>query len=116
MMQIDVLFAGVPTSDLASAVEWYGALLGRPPDIVPTDYEVMWRLNDGAWLLVLRDPERSGTALVNVAVPDLDAVTGEIAKRGKFSLPVETVEGAGRKAQYLDLEGNSITFIQVLGA
>jgi len=115
-MQINVLFAGVPTSDLATAADWYAALFGRPPDILPNDDEVMWRLNDAAWLLLLSDTERAGTAVVNVAVPDLDAVTAEIAARGKFSLPVETVEGAGRKAQYLDLEGNSITFIEVRGA
>lgn len=107
------MFAGVPTSDLALAVEWYSSLLGRPPDIKPNDTEVMWRLNDGAWLLVLLDPERAGSALVNVAVPDLDAVRSETAERGKFSHPIETVEGAGRKASYVDLEGNSITFIEV---
>lgn len=58
---------------------------------------------------------KAGTVLINVAVPDLDAVTGEIAERGKFSLPIETVEGVGRKARYLDLESNCVTFFEVPG-
>ena len=112
-MQFDVLFAGIPTSDLRSAIEWYSALLGWSPDIEPNDTEVMWRLNDGTWLLVLLDAQRAGTAVVNVAVPDLDAVKAETADRGKYSSPIEVVEGAGRKARYVDLEGNTITFIEV---
>jgi hypothetical protein len=115
VMQIDVLFAGIPTSDPAPAIEWSSSLLGRPPDMVPNDDEVMWRLNDAAWLLILTDAERDGTAVVNVAVPDLDVI-GEIAERGKFSLPIETVEGTTRKAQYQDWEGNSITFLEGMGS
>jgi len=40
-MPNDVLFAGVPTADLEAALTWYRAFLGRPPEIVVNDDEVM---------------------------------------------------------------------------
>ena len=57
---------------------------------------------------------KAGTVLINVAVLDLDQAISEIEARGKYSLPVVTIEGAGRKAQFIDPEGNSTTFIEVL--
>lgn len=113
-MAIDVLFAGVAVSDLETATTWYDQLLGRPPDIIVNDDEVMWRIAEGAWIYLLRDPGRAGQALVTLAVPDLDGAIAEIASRGLGLPPIETIEGAGWKASLLDPEGNQVNFIEVL--
>jgi predicted enzyme related to lactoylglutathione lyase len=111
-MPTDVLFAGVATADLASAMAWYRALLGRPPDIIVNDDEVMWKVRDGGWIYLVEDPSRAGHALVAMAVPDLDQALAEIVARGLSHAAIETVDG-GRKAPVVDPEGNTIAFIEV---
>jgi hypothetical protein len=88
--------------------------LGRPADIIVNDDEVMWRIAEGAWLYLIRDPGRAGQALVTLAVPDLDSTIAEIARQGLGHPPIETIEGAGWKASVLDPEGNQVNFIEVL--
>ena len=115
-MPIDVLFAGIAVSDLQTATTWYDRLLGRPADIIVNDDEVMWRIVEGAWIYLVRDPARAGQALVTLAVPDLEGAIAEIANRGLGLSPIETIEGAGWKATILDPEGNQIAFIEVLSS
>jgi predicted enzyme related to lactoylglutathione lyase len=112
-MPIEVLFAGVRVRNLARAVDWYGRLFGREPDIVPNDHEVMWRAVDGAWLYVIHDPDRAGNALVTICVTDLDQTVAELASTGIRLGPIQPVGDAGRKAKGEDPDGNSVDFIQV---
>jgi predicted enzyme related to lactoylglutathione lyase len=109
----NVLFAGVATADLEAAVGWYELLLGRPPEVLVNDDEVMWRICDGGWLYVVRDPQRAGHALVALAVPDLDEAIAQIEQRGLSRPPVETIPDAARKARFLDPEGNTVALIEV---
>jgi predicted enzyme related to lactoylglutathione lyase len=110
---VDVLFAGIPVADFPAAVTWYDRLFGRPADIVVKADEVMWRVADSAWVYVVGDPTRVGTALVTMAVPDLDATMTEIGERGITGAAIEIVADAGRKASVADADGNTITFIEV---
>ncbi|HWD53044.1 MAG TPA: VOC family protein [Acidimicrobiales bacterium] len=112
-MPIDVLFSGVATADLEAAIPWYDALLGRPADVIPNGDEVMWRICEGAWLYLIRDPTHAGHGLVTVSVADLDQTIAEIGHRGLDRPPIETIEGAGRKAPFVDPDGNTITFVEV---
>jgi len=112
-MSMEVLFAGVRVRELARAVEWYSRLFGRPPDIVPNDHEVMWRVTDGGWLYVIRDATRAGGSLVTICVTDLDQAVAELAQRNIAVGPVAPVGDAGRKATGEDLDGNSIDLIEV---
>jgi predicted enzyme related to lactoylglutathione lyase len=112
-MPTDVLFAGVATADLETATPWYEALLGRPPDIVVNDDEVMWKACEGGWLYLVRDPGRAGQALVAMAVSDLDDAMAGIAGRGLSRPEVETIDGAARKAPFIDPEGNTVALIEV---
>jgi predicted enzyme related to lactoylglutathione lyase len=112
-VSIDVLFAGVAVADFDAALAWYDRLLGRPADIVVKDDEVMWRITEGAWLYVVGDARHAGHALVALAVADLDEAIAQIESRGLARPPIETIAGAGRKASFTDLEGNTISFIQV---
>ena len=110
---MEVLFAGVPVRELAPAMEWYGRLFGRSPDLMPHEHEVMWRVSEGGWLYVIQDPARAGKALVTIAVADLDSETAELAKREIYFGSIKPVGDAGRKAGVDDPDGNSIALIQV---
>jgi predicted enzyme related to lactoylglutathione lyase len=112
-VNVDVLFAGIPVTDFDTALAWYERVFGRPPDVVAHDTEVMWRMTGSGWIYIIQDPERAGVALVALAVPDLDAVLGELAERGVVCGAVETVGDAGRKASVIDPERNQIEFLEV---
>jgi predicted enzyme related to lactoylglutathione lyase len=113
MTDIEVLFAGVPVADFDAAVAWYARLFGRSADIVVKDDEVMWRIADAAWLYVVGDDQRAGHALVALSVPDLDQALAGIRSRGITSGPIEIVGEASRKASFTDIEGNTLSFIEV---
>jgi predicted enzyme related to lactoylglutathione lyase len=108
----DVLFAGVPVREFAEAVAWYSHLFGRAPDVEAHAEEVMWRVSDGGWVYVLRDPARAGHAVVSIAVADLDSSIEDLATRG-LSGAVEPVGDAGRKATLLDPDGNQVSLLEV---
>lgn len=112
----EVLFASVPVADLQVAMEWYGCLFGRPPDIVPNSNEVMWRVAGNGWLYVIKDPERAGQTHVTISVTDLDQFIAELGRHGINAGPIESVGDAGRKANTVDADGNVISFIQVAPA
>jgi predicted enzyme related to lactoylglutathione lyase len=113
-MSIDVLFVGVATADLAAAAPWYEALLGRPPDIIVNDDEVMWKTCDGGWLYLVQDPARAGHALAAMAVSDLDGIIAGIVDRGPDRPEIETMNSVTRKAPFTDPEGNVVALSEVL--
>jgi predicted enzyme related to lactoylglutathione lyase len=112
-VDIDVVFAGVPVADLERAVAWYSRFFGRPPDVKVPDVEVMWVVRSGAWVRVLRDTGRAGSALVTLAVADLDELVGALDEREIDHGPITTVPGAGRKTDVADPDGNAVSFVEV---
>ena len=112
-VDIDVVFAGVPVADLERAVEWYSRFFGRPPDVKVPDVEAMWAVRAGAWVCVLIDGGRAGSALVMLAVANLDALVGALDERGIDHGEIETVPGAGRRAEVADPDGNAVSFVEV---
>lgn len=112
-MSMEVLFAGVRVRELRAAADWYSRLFGREADIVPNEDEVMWRVADGGWLYVLRDPPRAGNSLVTICVTDLETAVAELADRNIRLGAIAPVGDAGRKARGQDPDGNSVDLIQV---
>lgn len=112
-MPMEVLFAGVRVRELAPAAEWYSRLFGRAADMAPNDDEVMWRVTDGGWLYLIRDPARAGNSLVTICVTDLDEAVAELAGRRIAIGRVAAVGDAGRKATGQDPDGNSVDLIEV---
>ncbi len=111
----DLLFAGLAVADWSGALDFYGRLFGRPPDLVAHEHEVLWRLSDRGWVVLLHDPERAGRSFCTVARDeDLDTTLDALAGRGIPRPEVAVIE-AGRKAEIRDPEGNAVTFIQVAG-
>ncbi|WP_405494001.1 VOC family protein [Nocardia sp. NBC_00511] len=116
-METKFLFSGVPVTDFAPAMDWYTRLFGREPDVLVTPgIESMWQLTETALIYIVVDPPRAGYALVNIAVPNLDAAVAQIISRGLAPGPFIHVGpdgAAGRKAPFTDPDGNSLFVIQI---
>ncbi len=108
-MAVD-LFAGIPVSDYAAALDWYRRLLGAPPAFVPNDIEAVWELADHRFLYIDRQPEHAGHAMHTIFVDDLDARLARIAARGLEPAKQETYDNGVRKVSYHDPDGNEISF------
>jgi predicted enzyme related to lactoylglutathione lyase len=111
-LAINVLFVGIPVADLQPAIEWYERLLGSSPDMTPNEIERTWRLTDGSWIYVVTDPERAGQALVTVMVDDLDERLAAIERRGIEGGEFRQINEKTRKVEFVDPEGNRISFGQ----
>ena len=109
---ITYVFAGIPTANYASALPWYGRLFGRPPDMLPQDEEAAWELTDTGWIYLVADADRAGKALLTLLVENLDKQIDDLAERGLAPDETETLSNAGRKAAFVDPDGNKITFAQ----
>jgi predicted enzyme related to lactoylglutathione lyase len=108
-MLID-LFAGIPVTDCAAALEWYERLFGSPPSFVPTDAEAVWELAEHRFVFIEQRPEHAGHARHLVFVEDLDARVAQIAGRGLAPTERETYSNGVRKAAYREPDGNEFGF------
>jgi glyoxylase I family protein len=111
-MPMEALLAGVRVRELAVAVDWYSRLFDRAPDIVPYDYEVMWRIADGGLFYVLQNPDRPGNGLVTISVTELDTMVADLASRSITVGPVEPMGDAVRRAAAKDPDGNTVALIE----
>src|SRR3954453_12705344 len=109
------LFAGLPVRDFENAVDWYGRLFDRAPDVVAHEHEVLWQVAGTGWVYVIKDDARAGSSLIAILVPDLGDAVKNLDQRGINMGPIENEGGAGYKATTTDPDGNSIAFIQVAG-
>jgi catechol 2,3-dioxygenase-like lactoylglutathione lyase family enzyme len=107
------LFAGCAVADLAAARVFYEALFGREADLVPNDTELCWKLTDALWVYAVVDAARAGGGIVTVLVDDLDALVAACAARGVAPVEVRPEGPNGRKARFLDPDGNEVAFAQV---
>jgi catechol 2,3-dioxygenase-like lactoylglutathione lyase family enzyme len=111
-MAVTHVFAAVPVADRAAAIEWYGRLAGRPPDLLPNDDEAAWRLTETGWLYVIADPGRAGSSLQTLLVDDLDGFLARLAEQGIGAGPVQAIAPGVRKAIVTDPDGNRLNLGQ----
>jgi len=102
------LFAGLPVSDLARAVEWYERLLGGPPSMYPNDTEAVFDVAEHAYLYVEVLPDKAGRGFATLFVDDYDARLAAVVARGLEPASVETYENGVRKAVFTDPDGNEV--------
>jgi hypothetical protein len=114
MPTITHVFASIPVTDRGAAVAWYERLTGTPPDLVPNKIEAAWRMTDTAWIYVIVDTDRAGSAVNTLLVDDLDAFLAELATRGITAGPVESVGDAARGTVVTDPDGNRLKVGQPL--
>ena len=112
VMEVNVVFTGVPVKNLDAGRDFFERLFGRPADVEVAADEVMWRVAETAWLYVVVDVARAGAGLVALSVADLDATLDELALRGIRPDRMEEV-GGGRKATCFDPDGNTVAVISV---
>jgi hypothetical protein len=112
-MSIDNAIASVAVKDLAAAVAWYEALLGRGADSTPMPEVAEWKFPRGGWLQVYQLPERAGNGSVTLAVTHIDDVVALVQKLG-----IDTSQrSSGSKVKTLmiiDPDGNHIAFAEAL--
>ena len=107
----------VPVSDIAAAERWYAALLGRCPDVRPTENVVEWHLFDKCWLQLFPGTSPAGSELpvlrfgvdhVDEAVALAERLGGTIGEQ--FEIP-----DVIKVADVTDPYGNQLSFYQELG-
>jgi catechol 2,3-dioxygenase-like lactoylglutathione lyase family enzyme len=108
-MAVD-LFAGIPVSDYAKALDWYQRLFGSPPALIPNDTEAVWELAEHRYVYIEHRPGQAGQALHTVFVDDLDPRIAGISGRGLEPTVRETYANGVRKVTYHDPDGNQIGF------
>ncbi len=108
-MNIKNVLASVPVKDLASSVDWYTRVLGRPADSTPMPEVAEWRFPGGGWLQVYAGPDRAGGGSCTLAVDDMDRTLKDLQALG-----IDTGDqGAGDKTRTVmvkDPDGNSLAF------
>ena len=111
-MTLTQVLAVVPVREFELSVTWYESLFGSPPTNIPMPGILAeWKATPGGWVQMTVDAERAGTALVNLAVDDLDRHLAELSVRG---LEVGDIDVANKNVQLAsirDRDGNTITFI-----
>ena len=109
-MPITHLFAGVAVSDFAAARRWYEALFGRSPDMLPKEGEAVWHVTTFGSVYVTADPARAGSALVTIAVSNLDEHATALGARGLSLDEPGADSSALRQLTITDDDGNCIKF------
>jgi Glyoxalase/Bleomycin resistance protein/Dioxygenase superfamily len=112
-MDVTHVFAGIPIVDRTAAIDWYGRLVGRPPDLLPNEQEAAWRLTDTGWLYVIVDSARAGSALNTLLVADLDGVLARLSEAGIDSEPARVIASGVRQAIVTDPDGNRLKLGEV---
>lgn len=102
--------AGVAVSDIAAAIVWYEALIGRPPDIRPLDHVAGWQFPGGGWIEVFVEKERAGMSTVIFAVLSVEKQLEELAEKGIPVTKVTPSEDIGEVSMIQDPDGNRIVF------
>lgn len=104
------LFAGIPVTDYAAALEWYERRRGAQQPFIPNDIEAVWELAEHHYLYIEHKPEHAGHAMHTVFVDDLDTLVVQITERGLEPSQRETYSNGVRKITYRDFDGNEIGF------
>jgi catechol 2,3-dioxygenase-like lactoylglutathione lyase family enzyme len=109
MRAITHLFAGVPVSDLDASIDWYARLFGRSPERRVGD-EVLWEIDEHAWLFIEPNVAQAGAGRITLAVTGLDRLLGRLAAERIEHEPVETYSNGVRHVKIPDPDGNAIAF------
>jgi hypothetical protein len=95
-VEVTHTFAGLPVADYTSAYDWYVRLVGREADMFPHESECVWQLTPTSSIYVAQDRERAGSALVTLALDDLDAYERRLREAG-ITFSDETTGSAPRQ-------------------
>lgn len=110
------VMAAVAVADVEAALPWYQRFLGRAADDRPMDGLAEWHVTPTASIQLVADAERAGSALLTLAVDDLEQHVAVLAAAG---VPAGTLDDTSSAkvlfATVEDPEGNRITLVQARG-
>jgi catechol 2,3-dioxygenase-like lactoylglutathione lyase family enzyme len=109
---ITALIAGVPVSDLDSAIDWYTRFFGQSPTLRVGD-EVLWDVDEHATLFIEPNAAQAGAGRITFAVTGLDALLERLAAAGIEHESIETYSNGVRHVKIPDPDGNAIAFAEV---
>jgi hypothetical protein len=110
-MNVNELMCGVPVRDFSTARAWYERFFDRDAEVVATDVEHLWQLNEQSWLYIVHDPTNAGHGIVAVTVGDLDAAIAELTARGIETGTMTQEAPDAFKSVVRDPDGNSIALV-----
>jgi hypothetical protein len=110
-MAVTHTFAGLPVAHYIPAYDWYARLLGRDADMFPHERECVWQLTATSSIYVAQDPERAGSAIVSLALDDLDDHERRLREAG-FTFSEEATGFSPPRLIVSDLDGNRLAFFQ----
>lgn len=92
---ITSLTHAVEVASLGRAEQWYTALLGRGPDLIPTEGVLEWQLLGQAWLQVSEGAVgHPGTQMLHIGVEDISHTAAELAQQQIDVGEIERIDGA----------------------
>jgi hypothetical protein len=112
-MHIPSIFVGITVSELTVSERWYELFFDRAPDVLVSPDEVMWQLNEQAWLYIVADVSPSRSVNLVLATDDLDAALEDLARRGINARDIDVIDGAGRKAYFHDPDDNDVVLAEI---
>lgn len=86
-------------------------VFGRPADGRVGD-EVLWEVDEHAWLFIEPNAPRAGAGRITLAVTELDALVERLAAQGIEHEPIETYSNGVRHVNVPDPDGNAIAFAE----
>ena len=110
-MSITHLYAGAPVSDLDASIDWYTRLFAKPPDFRAGD-EVLWAIDERAWLFIEPDAAHAGTGRITLSVTGLDALLERLAAERIEHEAIESYSNGVRHVKVPDPDGNAIAFAE----
>ena len=110
-MSITHLYAGVPVSDLNASIDWYTRFFARPPDVRAGE-EILWEIDERAWLFIEPDAARAGSGRITLSVTGLDALLERLTSQRIEHEAVETYSNGVRHVKIPDPDGNAIAFAE----
>jgi hypothetical protein len=110
-MPIRNALASVAVKELNAAVDWYGRVLGKPPDSRPMPEVAEWKFERGGWLQVYQLPERAGSGSFTLAVSSIGEQVAELDKLG-IDTSQRISSDRVKTLMITDPDGNHIAFAE----
>jgi hypothetical protein len=86
------------------------ALVQMPPPDHRVGHEMLWEMDEHAWLLIEPNATQAGAGRIPLAVSALDSLLGRFAVEGIKHEPIETYSDGVRHVKIPDPDGNAIAF------
>lgn len=110
-MNINNVYAGIMTSDIEKASEWYKNLFDRKSDYNPMETLHEWDFTNGGVLQLVEDKDRAGSSSITLLVGDIEKIKKSLADKS-IKAEQQTESKIAKTITIFDPENNRITFAE----